>query len=66
MVQSLVIGFYFMNVSDDIQTAWTVSRYIITADALLTAVLAVLITLQDGGNDIGQTKKRVEGVGLGV
>lgn len=56
LVLSLVIEFYYMNVSDDIQTAWTVSSYIITAGAFLIAVLAVFTTLQDGRNDLGQTK----------
>lgn len=66
MILSLAIGFYYMTVSEDIQTAWTVSSYIITAGAFLIAVLAVLTTLQDGGNDLGQAKKRGADAGIGV
>ena len=60
----LVIGFYHMNVSDDMQAAWTLSSYIITAGAFLIPVLAVLTTLQDGGDDLVQTKKHIENAGF--
>lgn len=66
MVLSLAIGLYYMNVSADTQTAWTVSSYIITAGAFLIAVLAVLTSLQDGGNDLGEAKKHGADAGLGV
>lgn len=59
MMLSLAIGFYYMTVSNDIQTAWTVSSCIITAGAFLTS-------FQDEGNDLGQAKKRDEEAGLGI
>lgn len=66
MMLSLAVGFYYMAVSGDVQTAWTVSGYIVTAGAFLIAVLAVLTNVQDGGVDTGKGKKRGPDPGLGA
>ena len=65
MALSLGMGFYYMQVTGDVQTAWTVSGYIVTAGAFLIAVLSVLTIVQDGGDVLGK-KKRGPDPGNGV
>ncbi|KAF2496035.1 hypothetical protein BU16DRAFT_560885 [Lophium mytilinum] len=47
VILSLAIGIWYMKHTGDIQTAWTISSYIVTAAGVLIALLAAVTSLGD-------------------